>query len=242
MGAPTDSARSMTLWIFSAKTSPSAPPNTVKSCANTNTLRPSMVPQPVTTPSVSGRVFSMPNPCARWRASMSSSTNEPGSSSFSSRSRAVSLPAVVLTGDRRLAPRVERLLAQDGELLEAFLDRVRHGCDRRSRAVVAVQRLGLGLRLDLGLVEGHGSRGYRWRLPTHSWTSSIRVPNASLGCTKATVVPRLPGRGASSMTRWPAAFTGRAPRRSRRPGSRRGGALRPLLEVLGDRRVVTDRA
>ena len=27
------------------------------------------------------------------------------------------------------------------------------------------------------------------------------------GCTKATVVPRLPGRGASSITRWPSAFT-----------------------------------
>ena len=42
----------MTLWIFSANTSPSAPPNTVKSWENTNTLRPSMVPQPVMTPSV----------------------------------------------------------------------------------------------------------------------------------------------------------------------------------------------
>ena len=91
-GAPTDSARSITLWIFSANTSPSAPPKTVKSCENTNTLRPSMVPQPVTTPSVSGRLFSMPKPWARWRASMSSSTNDPGSSSRSSRSRAVSLP------------------------------------------------------------------------------------------------------------------------------------------------------
>ncbi len=91
-GAPTDSARSMTLWIFSANTSPSAPPKTVKSWANTKTLRPSIVPQPVTTPSVSGRLFSMPKPWARCRASMSSSTNEPGSSSFSRRSRAVSLP------------------------------------------------------------------------------------------------------------------------------------------------------
>ena len=53
-GAPTDSARSMTLWIFSAKTSPRAPPKTVKSWEKTKTLRPSTVPQPVTTPSVSG--------------------------------------------------------------------------------------------------------------------------------------------------------------------------------------------
>ena len=92
IGAPTDSARSITLWIFSANTSPSAPPNTVKSWLNTNTLRPSTVPQPVTTPSVSGRFASIPNPWARWRASMSSSTNESGSSRSSIRSRAVSLP------------------------------------------------------------------------------------------------------------------------------------------------------
>ena len=52
MGAPTDSARSMTLWVFSANTSPSAPPNTVKSWLATNTLRPSMLPQPVMMPSV----------------------------------------------------------------------------------------------------------------------------------------------------------------------------------------------
>ena len=51
-GAPTLSAMSMSLWIFSAKTSPSAPPKTVKSWLNTKTLRPSMVPQPVMTPSV----------------------------------------------------------------------------------------------------------------------------------------------------------------------------------------------
>ena len=42
----------MTLWIFSANTSPRAPPKTVKSCAKTKTLRPSTVPQPVMTPSV----------------------------------------------------------------------------------------------------------------------------------------------------------------------------------------------
>ena len=47
-------ARSITLWIFSANTSPSAPPNTVKSWLKMNTLRPWIVPQPVTTPSVYG--------------------------------------------------------------------------------------------------------------------------------------------------------------------------------------------
>ena len=42
----------MTLWIFSANTSPRAPPKTVKSWLKTQTRRPSMVPKPVTTPSV----------------------------------------------------------------------------------------------------------------------------------------------------------------------------------------------
>ena len=42
----------MTLWIFSANISPRAPPNTVKSWEKTHTLRPSIVPKPVMTPSV----------------------------------------------------------------------------------------------------------------------------------------------------------------------------------------------
>ncbi len=41
----------------------------------------------------------------------------------------------------------------------------------------------------------------------YSSTSSIRVPNAAFGWMKATVVPRLPGRGWSSITRPPASFT-----------------------------------
>jgi hypothetical protein len=43
-GAPVDIARSWTLQIFWAWISPSDPPNTVKSCDATNTLRPSTVP------------------------------------------------------------------------------------------------------------------------------------------------------------------------------------------------------
>ncbi len=50
-GQPVLSAKSMTLTIFSPNTSPSDPPKTVKSWENTHTLRPSMVPYPVTTPS-----------------------------------------------------------------------------------------------------------------------------------------------------------------------------------------------
>ena len=44
MGAPVSSARSITLQTFSANTSPSDPPKTVKSWAKTNTVRPSTSP------------------------------------------------------------------------------------------------------------------------------------------------------------------------------------------------------
>ena len=51
----------MILHIFSAITSPSEPPNTVKSWLNTQTRRPSIVPWPVTTASPYGRFFCMSN-------------------------------------------------------------------------------------------------------------------------------------------------------------------------------------
>ena len=82
----------MILHIFSAITSPSEPPNTVKSWLKTHTRRPSIVPWPVTTASPHGRFFSISNSVVRWRTYVSSSWNEPGSSSFSIRSRAVYLP------------------------------------------------------------------------------------------------------------------------------------------------------
>ena len=91
-GQPILAARSMILHIFSAITSPSEPPKTVKSWLKTQTRRPSIVPWPVTTASPQGRFFSIPNSCVRWRTNVSSSWNEPGSSSFSIRSRAVYLP------------------------------------------------------------------------------------------------------------------------------------------------------
>ena len=43
-GQPYVTAMSMTLQTFSAKTSESEPPNTVKSCEKTKTLRPKIVP------------------------------------------------------------------------------------------------------------------------------------------------------------------------------------------------------
>src|SRR5215218_6252665 len=91
-GQPILAARSMILHIFSAITSPSEPPNTVKSCEKTQTGRPSIVPWPVTTASPQGRFFCMSKSAVRWRTKVSSSWKLPGSSSFSTRSRAVILP------------------------------------------------------------------------------------------------------------------------------------------------------
>src|SRR5574341_1286789 len=91
-GTPIRRASSCTLQIFSATTSPSDPPKTVKSCAYTHTRRPSMVPWPVTTPSPGTFLRSMPKSVLRCTANMSVSLNEPGSSSASTRSLAVSLP------------------------------------------------------------------------------------------------------------------------------------------------------
>src|SRR3954470_5907595 len=91
-GQPILAARSMILHIFSPMTSPSEPPKTVKSWEKTQTRRPSIVPWPMTTASPQGRVLSMSNSCVRWRTNVSSSWNDPGSSSFSIRSRAVYFP------------------------------------------------------------------------------------------------------------------------------------------------------
>src|SRR6185295_16951441 len=58
-GQPILAARSMILHIFSAMTSPSEPPKTVKSCEKTHTCRPSIFPCPVTTASPQGRLRCM---------------------------------------------------------------------------------------------------------------------------------------------------------------------------------------
>ena len=66
-GQPILAARSMILHIFSAMTSPSEPPKTVKSWLKTATRRPSIVPWPVTTASPQGRFFCMSKSTVRWR-------------------------------------------------------------------------------------------------------------------------------------------------------------------------------
>ena len=73
------------------------------------------------------------------------------------------LAALVLALDRGRAPRVEGLLAQLGELDEAFLDRMRS--DRVDRAFVTVQRLGFGGALEVFFFScRHRVRGYRCSL------------------------------------------------------------------------------
>ena len=91
-GQPILAARSMIFTIFSAMTSPSEPPNTVKSWLNTHTGRPLIVPWPVTTASPQGRFFCMSKSDVRWRTNVSSSWKLSSSSSLSTRSRAVILP------------------------------------------------------------------------------------------------------------------------------------------------------
>ena len=64
-GEPVCIARSMTLQTFCAMTSPIEPPKTVKSCDETKTFLPSIVPYPVMTPSPAGRRLSIPKSAAR---------------------------------------------------------------------------------------------------------------------------------------------------------------------------------
>src|SRR6476660_3216441 len=76
-GQPILVARSITLQIFWAYAPDSDPPNTVKSCANTQIGRPSTVPWPVTTPSPRICWSCMPKSAQRWVTNLSSSTKLP---------------------------------------------------------------------------------------------------------------------------------------------------------------------
>src|SRR5262245_37937508 len=104
IGAPTFIARSMILQIFAAYVSDREPPNTVKSCANTKTVRPSMAPWPVTTPSPGICCASIPKSWLRWTTNLSSSWKVPGSSRSWTRSRAESLPSAFWRARRSGSP------------------------------------------------------------------------------------------------------------------------------------------
>ena len=92
IGQPICMAISMTLQILAACCSPREPPKTVKSWLKTKTFLPSIVPQPVTTPSPKIFLSSRPKLLQRCVTNSSISTNEPGSRSCAMRSRAVPLP------------------------------------------------------------------------------------------------------------------------------------------------------
>src|SRR5262245_13285700 len=105
IGARIFRAMSWILMIFWACVSDSEPPNTVKSLANTNTVRPLTVPQPVTTPSPGiFACLSMPKSAQRCSTNMSNSSNDPLSMNSSMRSRAVSLPRLCCASMRASPP------------------------------------------------------------------------------------------------------------------------------------------
>src|SRR4051795_1972616 len=105
IGARARIAMSWIFWIFSAWVPESEPPNTVKSLANTNTVRPFTVPHPVTTPSPGILApLSMPNSVARCSTNMSNSSKESLSISSATRSRAVSLPRLCCASMRACPP------------------------------------------------------------------------------------------------------------------------------------------
>ena len=68
----------------------------------------------------------MPEPWARWRASMSSSWNEPGSSRYSMRSRASSLPFSCWRSTERSRAGLQRFFLALVEVVEPLLHRVLH--------------------------------------------------------------------------------------------------------------------
>ena len=105
MGAPFRMARSITLHIFSAATSESEPPKTVKSWGVD--VRGAAGDLPVAGDDGSRRGTSCPtrrNSLERWVTNEPSSSNEPGSTRSSMRSRAVSLPRACCCSARASPP------------------------------------------------------------------------------------------------------------------------------------------
>src|SRR3984885_8900133 len=162
IGTPSDTARSITLWIFSPCTSPSDPPKMVASWLKMHTLRPSIVPNPVITPSVANRLASIPIPKARWRASRSSSWKLPSSRRYSIRSRAVILPLACWRSTERGEP------AWRASSLRDFSSARRWdmGCSMRGEAIRAsrgrvwrapllLDQLDEGTEVAFGMDEGH---------------------------------------------------------------------------------------
>ena len=116
----------MTLWIFSANTSPSAPPKTVKSWLNTHTLRPSMVPKPVITPSVYGPVLLEAHPVGPVAGQHVELLEGAVVEQVVDALAGGHLPLGVVLLDRPGRPGVAGLLAALGQFLESLGHRVIH--------------------------------------------------------------------------------------------------------------------
>ena len=121
----------MTLWIFSANTSPSAPPNTVKSWAEHEDLA-AVDRAPAGDHAVGERTGVLDAEAVGAVAGEHVELDErAGIEQQVDALARGELAALVLALDRRRAPGVQRLLAQLGELREPLLDRVGHRCGAR---------------------------------------------------------------------------------------------------------------
>ena len=130
------------MWIFSANTSPSAPPKIVKSCENTKILRPSTV-APTGDDTVGERAVLLDAEAVRAVAGEHVELDErAGVEQQLDALAGGELAPLVLAPDRRLGAGVQRLFLQLAELLEALGDRVRRvGASRPVRSS-AMARLG----------------------------------------------------------------------------------------------------
>ena len=93
------------------------------------------------TPSPSGRLPSTPNADERWRTSVPSSSKVPGSSSRSSRSRAVSLPAWCWRSIRARAAALQRRRFERPQVCDLL---------RAARTMIGAMRLGGVLLYGIG--------------------------------------------------------------------------------------------
>ena len=124
-GAPVDSARSITLWIFSAYTSPSAPPKIVKSWREHEHLA-AVDRAPTGDHAVGERPVLLDAEAVRAVAGEHVELDErAGVEQQVDALAGGELAPLVLAPDRRLGPGVQRLFLQLAELLEALGDRVR---------------------------------------------------------------------------------------------------------------------
>ena len=133
-------------WI-----SPAEPPATVKSWLARWTSRPPTEAAPVITPSAGMSRPAMPNSTARCSAKSPDSRKLSGSTSASTRSRAVSFPALRCFSSLSAPPPSATLLAPGLQLLHLALHRIRHAVPGLSPCGCGWRRAGeLGTRAARG--------------------------------------------------------------------------------------------